>query len=342
MARDINIEMTRYNGTDYDTLYPKTTVSQVDGAQPKLTGGQYVDISSSNVIDTKAFPCNPNLLDNWYFGNPVNQRGQTSYTGAVYGIDRWKGYQATVTATVRNDGLGIQRSTGEFYTILQYIEFPKRLAGQTVTFSVLTKSAPGSYRLRIMSGIDSPVQLAQSVIRFAEETGVTAVSVTLPASIDNLWVSIYTSTTSTPFVFSATKLELGSQQTLAHQENGVWVLNEIPDYGEQLRRCQRYLVPLSVDTSAICRTGSSADTLCISFWPTPQPMRAKPVLVIANPGNFRGYLKNVMRVPTTAEVNKLSNLGVRIDFTIPTGSGVNEIGMMTYTADTIGFLSAEL
>ena len=37
------------------------------------------------------------------------------------------------------------------------------------------------------------------------------------------------------------KLELGSQQTLAHQdENGNWVLNEIPDYGEQLARCQRY------------------------------------------------------------------------------------------------------
>ena len=41
-------------------------------------------------------------------------------------------------------------------------------------------------------------------------------------------------------MFYAAKLELGSQQTLAHQENGAWVLNEIPDYGEQLRRCQRY------------------------------------------------------------------------------------------------------
>ena len=35
---------------------------------------------------------NPNLLDNWYFGNPVNQRGQTEYnTGVptIYTIDRW-------------------------------------------------------------------------------------------------------------------------------------------------------------------------------------------------------------------------------------------------------------
>jgi len=35
----------------------------------------------------------------------------------------------------------------------------------------------------------------------------------------------------------AIKLELGDQQTLAHQENGVWVLNEIPDYEEEYYRC---------------------------------------------------------------------------------------------------------
>ena len=39
----------------------------------------------------------------------------------------------------------------------------------------------------------------------------------------------------------AAKLELGSQQTLAHQDaDGNWILNEIQDYGEQLSRCQRY------------------------------------------------------------------------------------------------------
>ncbi|MBO4297003.1 MAG: hypothetical protein J5863_09625, partial [Desulfovibrio sp.] len=33
-----------------------------------------------------------NLLDNWYFPNPVNQRGQTVYTftsSANFAIDRW-------------------------------------------------------------------------------------------------------------------------------------------------------------------------------------------------------------------------------------------------------------
>jgi hypothetical protein len=36
----------------------------------------------------------------------------------------------------------------------------------------------------------------------------------------------------------AVKLELGTEQTLAHQENGTWVLNEIPDYEEELVKCQ--------------------------------------------------------------------------------------------------------
>ena len=36
--------------------------------------------------------CNRNLLDNWYFGNPVNQRGATEYiinSFNQYHIDRW-------------------------------------------------------------------------------------------------------------------------------------------------------------------------------------------------------------------------------------------------------------
>ena len=40
----------------------------------------------------------------------------------------------------------------------------------------------------------------------------------------------------------AAKLEIGSTQTLVHQKNGVWVLNEIPNYAEELFKCQRYLV----------------------------------------------------------------------------------------------------
>ena len=59
-----------YTGT-YDEFC--ALLAGIGGLQPKLTAGQNISITG-NVIDTKAFPCNPNLLDNWYFPNPVNQR----------------------------------------------------------------------------------------------------------------------------------------------------------------------------------------------------------------------------------------------------------------------------
>ena len=44
-----------------------------------------------------------NLLDNSDFRNPVNQRGATSYSGAVYTIDRWRTWLADDSVAV-NDG----------------------------------------------------------------------------------------------------------------------------------------------------------------------------------------------------------------------------------------------
>ena len=59
-----------YTGT-YDEFC--ALLAGIGGLQPKLTAGQNISITG-NVIGTKAFPCSPNLLDNWYFLNPVNQR----------------------------------------------------------------------------------------------------------------------------------------------------------------------------------------------------------------------------------------------------------------------------
>ena len=44
-----------------------------------------------------------NLLDNSWFVNPVNQRGQSSYSGITYTIDRWRSWDSNNTTTL-NDG----------------------------------------------------------------------------------------------------------------------------------------------------------------------------------------------------------------------------------------------
>ena len=84
----------------------------------------------------------------------------------------------------------------------------------------------------------------------------------------------------------AVKLELGTEQTIAHQENGVWVLNEIPDYGEQLRRCQRYYQRLKA-SSGYMRFGISqpyTDTAAGVFIPLQGEMRTAPAM--SSSGNF--------------------------------------------------------
>ena len=55
----------------------------------------------TNTSVRKAAP--RNLLDNSDFRNPVNQRGQTSYTNSGYTLDRWISQSSKITITI-NDG----------------------------------------------------------------------------------------------------------------------------------------------------------------------------------------------------------------------------------------------
>ena len=170
---------------------------------------------------------NPNLLDNWFFGRPVNQRGQVEHSGAAaeYFIDRWRcgGYAQTIKVT--NDGLVWDTDTGVWLT--QTIVDEATLMGKTCTLSAIVNgelySVTGKY------GEGNPTVVVAPNVYYEmnhDDGGVRFVS--------------YTTSNAGNITILAAKLELGDTQTLAHKENGVWVLNEIPDFGEQLARCQRY------------------------------------------------------------------------------------------------------
>lgn len=60
-----------------------------------------------------------NLLDNSDFTNPVNQRGQTSYAGSGYSIDRWRAWVDSNTLTIGN---------GCIITNGQYAQYVKGLS----------------------------------------------------------------------------------------------------------------------------------------------------------------------------------------------------------------------
>lgn len=166
---------------------------------------------------------NPNLLDNWFFGRPVNQRGQTEYpssNGLSYTIDRWMQNSSGVKI---NDGYITVGGAGGMFERIENIDL---LVGKLLTFSVLTTDG-----------------LYTGTTTFSKEDHVFS-------SADNLLVlynQYFNAFQIAPSVAGATKnllaakLELGDTQTLAHKDSsGNWILNEIPDFGEQLRRCQRY------------------------------------------------------------------------------------------------------
>lgn len=219
---------------------------------------------------------NPNLLDNWYFGRPVNQRGQMEYT-SNYTIDRWW-LQADTSLNVVDGGVNV---IGK-WDIEQFFE--KALPNGTYTLSLLYKDKTGSDPLRLIAANRSSGDVAQKVTKDASGL----LSVTFTSGNCDKVLAGFAGSTDNVATFIAIKLELGDTQTLAHKENDKWVLNEIPDFGEQLRRCQRYYYQSFEGSNPKTNKGACAFIAgTVSSAPAalafPVEMRTTPVVKIYSP-----------------------------------------------------------
>lgn len=260
------------------------------GSPPEVNGLYRIFVPSNNmsrsfIIVPPKFTVNPNLLDNWYFGNPVNQKGETEWlsssSSAIPCVDRWTWWGQYITGTRLNlldDGLQLAKPAegqGLYQAIIQKVEKTRVPVGATVTLSALVKAeADASVVLAINESYNGSSMQANvwELITF---------TVNAPSVEQTYSVSIQRNSGGIAFTVKAAKLELGSTQTLAHLENGNWVLNEIPDYGEQLRKCQRYFLKIG-DVSHYCSFGFgiARDEQFVSFTiPIPVTMRGTPGLV---------------------------------------------------------------
>ena len=169
------------------------------------------------------------LLDNWYFLNPVNQRGQSSYSGAVQDtIDRWKTSNANTTISLTASGLVTSASGTSIAYLLQCLNHPNELLGKTVTLSFLTST--GLFTKTATLPASNPSATAKD---FATIDNIGQI-----LYLSGVWYVRLTSAAGSGNTYCAAKLELGTQQTLAHLEGSTWVLNEIPDYEAELIKCQ--------------------------------------------------------------------------------------------------------
>lgn len=246
--------------------------------QPLLTPGDNISIDD-RIITTKAFPCNPNLLDNWYW-NPnvmINIRGVASgaaWNGS-YGIDRWKGSAGMKVYFATADGyLYLDNSAGATSGYLQQLlepELTKTLVGKTMTASVLCTALPHK---GVYSGTFTFPELGNKTT-ISTDFGTIEVGSGAESGAGFFLLRVTTGGTLRPM---AAKLELGSTQTLAHQESTVWTLNEIPRQEEQERICQRYCFAPFISGSIYTRTTFVGANIVQFFVATPVTLRTKPVL----------------------------------------------------------------
>ena len=213
------------------------TVPSISASTPNMDGtgaagstGEVSDAGHTHPSDTSRVPVygmGKNLLDNWYFLNPVNQRGATSGS-AGYCIDRWKASYGSggVSWSLTSDGLSFQPvNTSSYGYIAQVIDSVvlSFLIGKRIHVHAITSSG---------DMIGGAINYAANATIF--DNTYSDHRVRMRFSGNELRIESYASA----LTLKCVKFELGTEQTFAHLENSIWVPNQIPDYEEELIKCQ--------------------------------------------------------------------------------------------------------
>lgn len=213
-----------------------------------------------------------NYLDNSDFTNVVNQRGQTSYTGSGYTIDRWRISNAYATVTVGNKyvlfaakgGTAIPRQyvymTTAMYDKVYTVALCTNGGNITIASGLVTSDAVSSETTVTSATVANGVTLRLTKVK----AGVASVrlDITDGNSVALRWIALY---------------------------EGQYTADTLPPYmpkgyETELRECQRDAVKLSRYTiypSAICSTNGTQTGI-----PLPIEMRGTPSV---ESGNFVVY-----------------------------------------------------
>ena len=280
-----------------------------------LPGGGTYDLKDKNAVPK--YGMGKNLLRNWYFVGggtgrgvfPVNQRGQSSYTGAIYGIDRWFVDSTLATITLSASGVSITSPQNSYFT--QYLSNSQQYAEKTLTFTVWSSGyARMRYNINGTWNLDGV------------SPGISTVTFTLPSSVSTFGVQFGISGNSAN-TFYAVKLELGTEQTLCHNEgtaeDPVWILNEIPDYEYELYRC-------------ITSTADPSDTYANKSLATEQQLAYVETGTTASRNYTAGQYISLNGLLYTADTNIASGAtfytsGGNKNLTECVGGGLNSIGV---------------
>ncbi len=236
---------------------------------------------------------NPNLLDNWYFPDPINQRNQTEYVGSGYCIDRfvYLSDDAEQKAILTSGGVELTGTGGTFHNFQQYLESEHILYDHphTLTF-LLEGSANDVTQLFCIVGTDYQIMPAKKDRNLITSTFTPARGAS--TGLHNT-LGIQKAMNVPSIKLIAAKLELGDRQTLARQgADGSWVLNDPPpNKALELAKCQRYQwIP---DPNQNFWLPLNQDTVLRLTIPFPVKMRVPPAFSFNVNTNVSGIKVNV-------------------------------------------------
>ena len=208
----------------HNVTFPLTLYQPEELPAGKIYGANFnyaaYDSYSNYIPDTyakKSEISNPNLLINPDFS--INQRGQESYTGTGYGVDRWCGYQLNEMLCTPRSGYGVKLSapttttgTGAFYRQIFEDSQLSKLAGRTVTvsFKVSANRGTSNIYVRTMANASS---VGDTPKIDSGATGIVSKTVTLPSPLTSLEIVFRKGTGTLSVDIDWVKLEIGSTAT---------------------------------------------------------------------------------------------------------------------------------
>ena len=212
--------------------------------------------------------CNPNLLINTDFRNPVNQRGQSEYVEGGYCIDMWDNVGGNYVYLTEN-GIRIKNDSSQEKWFTQKTELSsKELIKNGYTFSA---EVDGIICTFVSNGK-------------SDEAGLEGKNIHMYTSLDGEYATFFFATyPGCDVTISHVKLELGAFSTLA---------NEVVDYAAELRKCQRYYQQSwvgDIGTGGIItkRAFTNARMDSVSFL----DMRTTPTVTIYNSNGTKDAIK---------------------------------------------------
>ena len=255
------VATTNYTRLDIVTFEGSSYICKATSTGNSPINTTYWQVLAQGALGEAGTPTKQNLLHNWDFRQPVNQRGVSgAISTAGYFYDRWLLNSGAVTTNAA------YLTVGAAAVIEQRIE-DNLLAGAVVTVSVMAGGAVinNTGTMPTSTGAASVTLAGWGTATLGYAAGYMYVRLS-PAAVSNV---------------QAVKLELGTVSTLAYDPP--------MNYGMEYIKCQRYYLWTGKSTFLSLGGHAFSTTQAMAFLPTATPMRTVPTIINAgNPFVFAG------------------------------------------------------